>query len=64
MQKLGGYAVYKGEMSSNTSFFKNLDGSRVEVVLNPYENEKTITINGASYALASRSFNGIVLYLI
>ncbi len=51
----------KGEMSSNTSAFKNPDGSVVAVILNPFEFEKVITIAGKNYNLKPRSFNTIVL---
>ncbi len=51
----------KGEMSSNTTAFKNPDGSVAAVILNPFEFEKTVTINNVNYTLKPRSFNTIVL---
>lgn len=51
----------KGEMSSNATVFKNPDGSVVAVLLNPFEKEKTVTLNGKNYVLEPRSFNTILL---
>lgn len=51
----------KGEMSSNSSIFQNPDGSVVAVILNPFEFEKVVTIEGKNYPLKPRSFNTIVL---
>lgn len=50
-----------GEMSSNTTAFRNPDGSIVAVILNPFEFEKTVTVGGKSMVLKPRSFNSIVL---
>lgn len=50
-----------GDMSSNTTAFKNPDGSIAAVVLNPFEFEKTVTIGGKSYVLSPRSFNTFVV---
>ena len=51
----------KGEMSSNTTIFKNMDGSVFAVILNPFEFEKIVTIEGKNYKLKPRSFNSIKL---
>ena len=51
----------KGEMSSNTTAFKNADGSVAAVIINPFEFEKTITIENTSYVLKPRSFNTIII---
>lgn len=51
----------KGEFSSNSTVFKNPDGSLVAVIMNPYYDEKTISIGENSYTLAPRSFNTIEL---
>lgn len=51
----------KGEMSSNTTAFKNPDGSIAAVIMNPFEFEKTVTINQTNYILPPRSFNSIVI---
>ncbi len=51
----------KGEMSSNTTAFKNPDGSIAAVVLNPFEFEKTVTLGGKNCVLKPRSFNTFVI---
>ena len=51
----------KGEMSSNSTVFKNPDGSVVAVILNPFEFKKTITIDNNNYILKPKSFNTIIL---
>lgn len=51
----------KGEMSSNATVFKNPDGSVVAVVLNPFDFEKVLTIEGKNYKLKPRSINTILL---
>ena len=51
----------KGGMSSNTTVFQNPDGTRAAVIMNPYDVEKVVLIEGKSYALEPRSFNTIVL---
>ncbi|MEE0946952.1 MAG: glycoside hydrolase family 30 beta sandwich domain-containing protein [Acutalibacteraceae bacterium] len=48
-----------GEMSSNSTVFKNTDGSIVAVILNPFEFEKIVTIESKNYRLKPRSFNTI-----
>lgn len=49
-----------GEMSSNTTAFRNPDGSIAAVVLNPFEFEKTVTVCGNNCVLKPRSFNTFV----
>lgn len=51
----------RGEMSSNTTAFKNRDGSLVAVVINPFEFEKTVMLDGKSCVLKPRSFNTFVI---
>ena len=51
----------KGEMSSNATVFRNPDGSVMAVLSNPFETEKTVTLEGKNYVLEPRSFNTIVL---
>ncbi|MBR6513441.1 MAG: glycosyl hydrolase [Clostridia bacterium] len=51
----------RGGMSSNTCVFRNTDGSRVAVIMNPFEFEKTVTIEDKNYILKPKSFNTIVL---
>lgn len=48
-----------GEMSSNSNVFKNVDGSIYAVIINPFEFNKTVTIEGKNYCLKPRSFNTI-----
>lgn len=50
-----------GEMSSNTTVFRNPDGSRVAVILNPYPFRKTVTLEEKHFCLKARSFNTILL---
>ena len=51
----------RGGMSSCATVFRNPDGSRVAIVMNPYDFERRLTIEGRGYALPPRSFNTIVL---
>jgi glucosylceramidase len=51
----------EGDGSSCVTAFENPDGSCVAVVMNPFDFEKTLTLNGKSYALAPRSFHTILL---
>ena len=51
----------EGRHSSNSTVFKNEDGSRVLVTLNPFDKEKVLTVEGKNYILAPRSLNSIVL---
>lgn len=48
-----------GEMSSNSTVFKNADGSVYAVIVNPFEFDKTVTIEGVNYCLKPRSINTI-----
>ncbi len=50
-----------GGFSSNATVFRNPDGSRVAVIMNPFDFEKDLSIEGESYALPPRSFNTILL---
>lgn len=49
----------KGEMSSNSTIFRNPDGSTVGIFLNPFPFEKVLTVAGENYILKPRSFNTI-----
>ena len=51
----------KGSFSSNTTIFRNPDGTIIAVVLNPFEEEKVLTIEDKNYLLKPRSFNTIVV---
>ena len=51
----------KGSFTTNTAVFKNPDGSRVAVIMNPFDFEKVVTIEGKNYVLEPRSFNSITL---
>ncbi len=51
----------EGAHSSNSAVFKNPDGSVAAVMINPYNNEKVVTIEGNNYVLKPMSFNTIVL---
>lgn len=51
----------KGEFSTNSAVFRNVDGSVVAVIMNPFEFERTVTIGENNYVLRPRSFNTIVL---
>ena len=51
----------QGEMSSNTAVFRNPDGSRAAVILNPYPFSKTVTLEGKHLCLKARSFNTVLL---
>ena len=51
----------EGELSSNSLVFKNEDGSRVVVIMNPFDNEKIVSMEGKNYVLKARSFNTIIL---
>ena len=50
-----------GSFSSNATVFENPDSSRVAVIVNPFFNEKLLTVNQKNYILKPRSFNTIVL---
>ncbi|MBE6579220.1 MAG: glycosyl hydrolase [Ruminococcaceae bacterium] len=49
-----------GEMSSNTTVFRNPDGTTAAVVANPFPFEKVVTIGGENRSLKPRSFNTFV----
>jgi glucosylceramidase len=51
----------KGIFSSNTLAFENPNGERIVVIANPYETEKTVTIEDRSYILPPRSLNTVTL---
>ena len=51
----------EGSFSSNSCVFENPDGSRVAVVMNPFDEEKTLTLEAKNYLLKPRSFNTILL---
>jgi len=51
----------KGSFSSNTTVFKNPNGEKVAVILNPFDKEKIITIEDKNYRLPARSFHSILL---
>ena len=51
----------EGELSSNSLVYKNEDGSRVAVIMNPFDNKKIVSIEGKNYVLKARSFNTIML---
>ena len=49
----------QGRASSCATVFKNLDGNRVAIVVNPYDFEKILTVEDNNYVLPPRSFNTI-----
>ncbi len=51
----------QGSFSSNATVFRNPNGERVAVILNPFDHEKILTIEEKNYRLAPRSFNSIIL---
>ena len=51
----------KGGFCSNATVFENPDGSRAAVIVNPFFNEKILTVNQKNYILKPRSFNTIIL---
>ena len=51
----------KGGLSSSATAFQNPDGSRVAVIMNPFDFEKAVMLEGKSYMLAPRSFNTLLL---
>ncbi|MBQ7821475.1 MAG: glycosyl hydrolase [Clostridia bacterium] len=50
-----------GDFSSNSTVFENPDGSRIAVLMNPFDFKKTVTIDNRNYMLKPRSFNSITL---
>ena len=55
------YVSVNGEFSSSCIAFINPDGTKVLAVANPYTEEKTVTVEGRSYLLPSRSISTIQL---
>ena len=51
----------RGSASTCATVFQNPDGTRVAVVMNPYDFEKILTVSGKNYNLPPRSFNTIVI---
>lgn len=49
-----------GEMSSNTTAFRNPDGSIAAVIINPFPISKTVTIGGKHLMLEPRSINTVL----
>lgn len=50
-----------GPWSANTVGFENLDKTQVFVLMNPFQQEKCVTMRGTTYHLLPLSFNTIVL---
>ena len=50
-----------GRFSTNVTVFRNPDGSRVAIVVNPFDFEKALSVEGVNYVLPARSFNTLVL---
>lgn len=50
-----------GEMSSNTTAFRNPDGTIAAVIVNPFDFDKTVTVGEQSIILKPRSFNTVVI---
>lgn len=50
----------KGGWSTNTTLFRNPDGSTVAVVMNPFDFEKDLTLMGETFRLPPRSFVTLV----
>ena len=51
----------KGRASSCATVFRNPDGTRAAVIVNPYDFEKVLTIEDKNYVLPPRSFNTMVI---
>ena len=51
----------KGHFNTNTAVFKNPDGERVAVIMNPFSHNQTVTVEEKNYVLKPRSFNSIIL---
>ena len=51
----------KSSFNTNVAVFKNPNGERVAVIMNPFDESKTVTIERKNYVLKPRSFNSIVL---
>jgi glucosylceramidase len=55
------YVKMNGEFSSCCVAFENPNGEKVVVIMNPYKTEKTVEIEGKSYALPAESINTITI---
>jgi glucosylceramidase len=55
------YVKMNGEFSSCCVAFENPNGERVVVIMNPYKTEKSVEIEGKSYALPPESINTITI---
>ena len=51
----------KGMWSPNVLAFENPDNSKAAVIMNPFDVEKTVTIENTNYILPAKSFNTILL---
>ena len=51
----------KSSFNTNCIFFKNPDNSVVGILVNPFDVEKTVTIEDKNYVLPPKSFNSITL---
>ena len=51
----------KSSFNTNCIFFQNPDGSRVGILVNPFDEEKTVTIENKNYILEPKSINSITL---
>ena len=51
----------KSSFNTNVAVFRNPDGKKIAVIMNPFEEDKIVTIEGKNYILKPRSFNSIVL---
>ena len=51
----------RGHFNTNTAVFKNPNGERVAVIMNPFDKNKTVTIEGKNFVLKPCSFNSIIL---
>ena len=50
------FRLDKGGWSTNTTLFRNPDGSTVAVVMNPFDFEKDLTLEGQTFRIPARSF--------
>ena len=51
----------KGRWSPNTVAFENPDGGKVAVIMNPFNSQKTVSMEDQNYILPPFSFNTILL---
>ncbi len=49
----------EGHFNTNTAVFQNPDGGVVAIIMNPFNFEKTVTIENVNYKLKPNSFNSI-----